>query len=284
MQIPSASVISHWPAANYTNPVTRGPAAIIVVSVLLFLVTTLLAIRIYTRLRISKGFGLDDVLILVAYVPTAAFASISFVAQVDFGWGRHVWDIPLNFVTPGLQLSLASQLLFDLSTTLTKLSMLSLIYRVVSIDNSRYRYIVIAVAAFVSLDGLIFFILVTFHEHSPVSAYWTLSIEPQMCINQPKHLLAAGCINTITDFIIVLIPIPYVRRLKLPRKQQIIVGSLFAGGVFVTAAGAVRTAVTFMSYDDPNKDLTWNSISVLIVSALELHIGIICASIPSIKP
>lgn len=58
--------------------------------------------------------------------------------------------------------SLSSQLLFDLSTSLTKLSMLSLIYRVVSVDNSRYRYVVIAVAAIVTLDGIIFFFIVTF--------------------------------------------------------------------------------------------------------------------------
>lgn len=118
---------------------------------------------------------------------------------------------------------------------------------------------------------------------SPPEAYWTLSIAPQACIDETKHLLAAGCINTITDFLIVLVPIPYVRRLKLPRKQQIIVASLFAGGIFVTAAGAVRTAVTFVLFSDPNKDLTWNSIPVIITSALELYIGIVSApwSIPA---
>lgn len=111
--------------------------------------------------------------------------------------------------------------------------------------------------------------------HSPVSAYWTLSVTRQKCINEPAHLLAAGCINTTTDFIIVLLPIPYVMKLKLPRKQQIIVGSLFAGGVFVTAAGAVRTYVLFTLSSDPNKDMTWNAIPIIITSALELYIGIV---------
>lgn len=120
------------------------------------------------------------------------------------------------------------------------------------------------------------------------------------------HLLAAGCINTTTDFLIVLLPIPYVVRLKLPRKQQIIIVSLFTGGLFVTAAGAVRTYIFHVTLTDPNHDLTWNAYIIIIVSALELYIGIvsyllcerktpgktrnswstsqICASVPAIKP
>lgn len=119
------------------------------------------------------------------------------------------------------------------------------------------------------------------------------------------HLLAAGCINTTTDFLIVILPIPYVVRLKLPRKQQIIIVSLFTGGLFVTAAGAVRTYVFHITLTDPTRDLTWNAYIIIIVSALELYIGIvshlcgritpgktrnswssqqICASVPAIKP
>lgn len=58
--------------------------------------------------------------------------------------------------------SLANQLLFDVATSLTKLSMLSLIYRVVSADRSRYRYVVLALAAVVFTDSLIFFFITVF--------------------------------------------------------------------------------------------------------------------------
>ncbi|KAK7703092.1 hypothetical protein SLS64_009363 [Diaporthe eres] len=277
------SALQNWPTPNYANPERRGPAATIVVSVLLALVTLILVVRIYTRVRISRGFGLDDVLIIFAYIPTAAFAVLAFVAMWKFGWGTHVWDVPIELTKPSLQFSLANQLLFDVATTLTKLSMLSLIYRVVSADKSRYRYVVLALAAVVLTDGLIFFFITTF-QCRPVSDYWTLSFVPQKCINEELHLLAAGCINTTTDFLIVILPIPYVVRLKLPRKQQIIIVSLFTGGLFVTAAGAVRTYVFHITLTDPTRDLTWNAYIIIIVSALELYIGIICASVPAIKP
>ncbi|KAJ4391468.1 hypothetical protein N0V93_005085 [Gnomoniopsis smithogilvyi] len=283
MQIPPLSVLSSFPAPNFVNPETAGPAAFITVSILLFLVTVLLGIRIYTRLWISRGFGLDDIFIMLAYIPTLAFAIISYVAQVDFHWGRHIWDVPLEDVTPSLQASLASQLMFDLSTTLTKLSMLALIWRVVSLNQGRYKYAVIVVALIVAIDGIVFFFITTF-QCSPPEAYWTLSITPQDCINEQKHLLAAGCINTTTDFLIVLLPIPFILRLNLPRRQQIIVGSLFAGGLFATAAGAVRTAITFSFTAVENVDKTRNAVPIIIASSLELFVGIICASITPTKP
>lgn len=110
---------------------------------------------------------------------------------------------------------------------------------------------------------------------SPPSAYWTLSATPQRCINEQKHLLAAGCINTTTEFLLVLLPIPCISRLNLPRKQQIIVASLFGGGLFATAVGAVRTYFTFQFFDPANADLTWNAGAIVILSALELFIGIV---------
>lgn len=118
------SALQNWPTPNYANPERRGPAATIIVSVLLGLVTLILIVRIYTRVRISRGFGLDDVLIIFAYVrvflgrhyplclshgltskqiPTAAFAVLSFVAMWKFGWGTHVWDVPIALTKPSLQ-------------------------------------------------------------------------------------------------------------------------------------------------------------------------------------
>lgn len=132
----------------------------------------------------------------------------------------------------------------------------------------------LALATIITADGLIFFFLTTF-QCRPVQGYWTVSIHPQQCINEAQHLLAAGCINTATDFLIVLIPIPTVVKLKLPRKQLIVVTALFAGGVFATAAGAVRTFFTNVAFTDPKGDRTWNAYKVTLVTGLELFIGIV---------
>jgi len=71
MQIPPSSVLALWPSPNYRNPITHGPAIIVVLPFLLALVFIFLCIRFYTRVFITRGFGADDILILLAFVRLA---------------------------------------------------------------------------------------------------------------------------------------------------------------------------------------------------------------------
>lgn len=64
------SEIYGWPAPNYTDPATRGPGLVVAGAVFGALGTLLIALRIYTRLRIVSSFGLDDVFIVLAAVCT----------------------------------------------------------------------------------------------------------------------------------------------------------------------------------------------------------------------
>ena len=68
MILPPLEVIASWPLPNYDDPITRGPAPIIFNLVLFPLVCFFIALRMYTRLCISKSFGLDDWLILATLV------------------------------------------------------------------------------------------------------------------------------------------------------------------------------------------------------------------------
>jgi hypothetical protein len=68
MKLPPVEVLLTWPTPNYQDPVTRGPALVIVNVILIALVMLTVAARLYTRLVIKRWFGLDDVFILVALV------------------------------------------------------------------------------------------------------------------------------------------------------------------------------------------------------------------------
>jgi hypothetical protein len=68
MHLPPAEVLLGWPAPNYDHPVTRGPALLILNSVLIGLVTITVGLRLYTRIWIKRWFGIDDVFIILALV------------------------------------------------------------------------------------------------------------------------------------------------------------------------------------------------------------------------
>jgi hypothetical protein len=159
--------------------------------------------------------------------------------------------------------------------------MLALIQRIiVAAGSGRWmRTVVTIIASLIAFNGLIF-VFITMLQCSPVSAYWTLSFTKQRCIDEEAHVLAAGVINTVTDFVIVLLPIQTVKNLRLPKRQRLAVCILFAGGLLASAAGGVRTYFTWRLTSAPNHDITWNSYYVMLVSSIELFVGIVCCCNP----
>lgn len=88
MQLPPTDVLLSWPTPNYDDPVTRGPALVIVNSIFISLATITVAARIYTRIVIKRWFGIDDVFILLALLFTLGLTAVVILANQRFGWNR----------------------------------------------------------------------------------------------------------------------------------------------------------------------------------------------------
>jgi hypothetical protein len=88
MQLPPADVLLSWPTPNYDNPVTRGPALLIVNSIFISLAVITVVARIYTRIVIKRWFGIDDVFILLALLFTIGLTAVVILANQRFGWNR----------------------------------------------------------------------------------------------------------------------------------------------------------------------------------------------------
>jgi len=87
------SVAVNWPMSNYENPHTRGGALLRINIALIILVTCAVAIRVWARLSIKQWFGLDDATIVLAYLFTIGMTTVVLLANRNFGWNRHVWDV-----------------------------------------------------------------------------------------------------------------------------------------------------------------------------------------------
>jgi hypothetical protein len=161
MQLPPVDVLITWPQGNYNNPSeVRGPAILILTVIFVPLLVILVALRIYTRLRLSKNFGADDIAILAAVFPTMGCAVLTLTAVLHYGWSRHAWDIPPDQLEVGLKYVIAVEVLFAVACSLTKLSMLLLILRVLAAGSVILRRLSITVMAIVCLESFIFSIVV----------------------------------------------------------------------------------------------------------------------------
>jgi hypothetical protein len=63
----------------------------------------------------------------------------------------------------------------------------------------------------------------------PVHLYWT-SVDGAGCSDEDTRLMVGTIINIITDILVVLMPIPIIIKLALPRRDKIILGFLMGMG------------------------------------------------------
>ena len=85
--------------------------------------------------------------------------------------------------------------------------------------------------------------------------------------------MVSGVINTITDFMVVLLPIPIVWNLQLAAARRIELTSLLAVGFLVCCAGILRNIYTYQLTQ--TWDPSWTVRPVFITSTVELDVGIV---------
>lgn len=86
---------------------------------------------------------------------------------------------------------------------------------------------------------------------------------------------------TILDLLVVVIPGPLSWKLNQPLRVRIGVLGMFLLGLLICVCGALKTKfihILFNTYDEP-----WVSCPIWILSAVELHVGILCSSAPAIR-
>ncbi|KAH6985164.1 hypothetical protein EDB80DRAFT_624712 [Ilyonectria destructans] len=102
------------------------------------------------------------------------------------------------------------------------------------------------------------------------------------CLDTLPAWYSVTIVHIISDFIIFLIPLPAVFSLKLRRKQKILVASIFSRGFFTCMISIIRapTLRDAVFTEDP----TWDNTDAAWWSVVELTCGILCASLPTLRP
>lgn len=84
--------VAKWPAPNLLNPETRGPEIYIICALFACIATATVGLRFYVRIFKRKWFGLDDYLLLFAFICMAGDMAVILWGYNRFEWDRHMWD------------------------------------------------------------------------------------------------------------------------------------------------------------------------------------------------
>lgn len=172
MQLPPLAIMASWPKPNYVDPTTRGHGVLIVNIVCISLAFLVVILRLYTRLRITYSAGIDDALILIGLAFSIAMIIVTSLATEDWGWNRHIWDIPMGWLPTVQKLNLVFQIMFSLSSSFTKISLLWFCRRLLGAGKGTYsifNWSFIGAMVFVGLSCALFTLISIFQCSSVYS-------------------------------------------------------------------------------------------------------------------
>ncbi|MCJ1279146.1 hypothetical protein MMC21_006970 [Puttea exsequens] len=261
------------------------------------------AVRVSSRHMKSVAFGIDDALVVIAMIIFLAQTVFICVGVHLYGLGRHLWALqPAQFVgfekvRPGSSSAISvfpivmkftrtkpfsQQLWYTVGTLqctgllLTKISVLMLFHRIFIIPVFRLLLKIIGVVMLLWWVGTI---LADTLICIPIAANWDPTISAH-CGNKQSLAIVPPIPWIVTDLIILLMPLPMVWKLQLPRLQKVGLACLFLLGGFAMVASCVRYSTLFYKHDD----VTFYIIPATIWTIIEADVTIISACLIVSRP
>ncbi|KAF2001363.1 hypothetical protein P154DRAFT_619388 [Amniculicola lignicola CBS 123094] len=249
--------------------------------ILITLVGLIVGLRLFVRAYLLRKIFIDDVLIIIATIFTLVLSSVC-LAATNHGLGTHVWLLGVAeiFATVKrcVQFLYVCQVFYACAIAFTKLSIIASYLRFV---HDRFFRLTMFLTGLIVIGLWLTGIFVVIFQCSPVSGAWDFENPDRKCIDFIEYLYASSVISVAIDVVLCILPCPYLWKLKMPLKQRIILCLLFGIGLVACVAGIVRITKldTLIALD-----VTFGSVLCLNLSVVECSLGIVCVSIPALRP
>lgn len=241
------------------------------------LATIFVTARIYTRTRLMKRMEPNDWMILIALTFSYVFMGFFIVESLN-GMGMHGADIPPPVMLKQMKAFWLTIPFYNAALLCAKASILMQYFRV--FPTKRMRVVCWVLIGVLATYGS-WAVLSAFLNCIPVAKFWNPTL-PGYCINQKGLWFSNASMHIFTDLAILIIPIPALHALELPKRQKIALISIFALGGFVCVTSICRL-VALKKISD-STDPTFDNVDAASWSAIECNTGIICACLPTLRP
>ncbi|KAK2608306.1 hypothetical protein N8I77_006924 [Diaporthe amygdali] len=249
---------------------------------LLALSAIVVGIRLYVRIFLGDtgSVGTDDWIILATLILGIPSTLLATLGAGGYGLGRDIWTLSFDDITMFAKCFYILQILYVIGIPMVKLSLLFFYLRVFPARPVRrvlWGTVVLIVIFCVT------FLFVTIFECSPISFFWESwdGEHKGKCINLHAIVWIQAAVSVALDVWMLAIPFSQLPGLKLHWKKKVGVGLMFFVGTFVTVVSILRLQ-SLMKYAN-SSNATWDNTSVAIWSTIELNVGIICTSLPTLR-
>ncbi|KAF2708714.1 hypothetical protein K504DRAFT_502736 [Pleomassaria siparia CBS 279.74] len=258
--------------SNFDNPDNYKVDNIILHSVVLLFVTIAVVVRVYTRSVVKKTFGLDDYFAVLSWALTMT-QSILFAYVTRLGFGMHLWDIRASDTLYLFKIFSVALKVYMPTILAVKLCLLLGYHRVFHIDRKAKYAIWAGVVA--NTAFYVAFFLIDLFRCKPMAAAWNPTITAKKCIAYEFFPWATGVFNIISDFYILLIPMPIIFHLNMSLAHRTRLIAIFGLGFFTCITSIMRLVSTSQASANPDK--LYMGAKYMHWPILEVNVGLICA-------
>ena len=231
--------------------------------------------RFYSR-RLIKSWGWDDTTIAIAW-----FFSVVTVTLVGletrYGLGHQRKNIPVRFQNIAINISYGTLICYQIALIMTKISILLFYLRFLKFRFE--RILIFCTIGFVCVYGAV---LVPFSAVicNPLTGQRALSIGT--CYKYYPIMTASAILHSATDVWLIILVLPHILKMSLPRPQKIGLAFVLTLGLFDACASLTRMSIAYRFLNP--KLAQWDSLSFAVWTTLETSLGVMCASIPMLRP
>lgn len=259
-------------------------AALLDTSIAFLILETTLIVLLY----LSRFFAKDQkanlsmtLLMTAGYFTCCAKITLAILSVEIGGAGRHLAALSAPTITHMMKIQVALQIICPLTTSLTKLGILSLLHTILG-RTSRNTRIVIKVTFALVLTVLVVQVIIPFANCRPFSKSWN-PMGPGTCLIPGLTLWRYLSIpNVVTTFIMICIPLPAMYKLKVNVPTKLGIGVVFT----VCIMGVVSAVMRFYSFLQVHdfKDITYESVPPMCWTVVESGIYMAAGVLPTLRP
>ncbi|KAI0006846.1 hypothetical protein F4779DRAFT_545928 [Xylariaceae sp. FL0662B] len=259
----------------------RGPALLAIFWTEIGISTTFVGLRFFTRGRLGR-LGAEDWTILatlVMYIVTLSLCTV----LVHYGLGRHIYYVPIEDQMNIARWNWIVQPFGILTLPVGKISVVLLLQRLMGPTATFRKWFLWVNMALFSASMVVSSIL-SFAQCNPPRALWTevpgaTCLDPSIQADFAEFTCAYG---SFLDFVLALIPVTFIRHLKMSPQKKIGLCILLGMGVLSGVCAAIKTVQS--SDLGVREDVSWELYSLYAWSSSEIFLNILCACIPTLKP
>lgn len=266
---------------DFHDPPNLDVFVALTITLCVTIATVAVLLRMYTKVFILRALAWEDYVIVLAWLLQVAETVPSGIVT-RYGGGTHMWNVQLQTFFDMLYWVNISAVVYGFVVFFIKLSILLQYLRIFAPTRKGNMFIYVGVHVCI-WSNLIFYLVETVFEIAictPRKKIWNPLMTTGHCFSVDATFQATGVFNVISDFAILILPMPCLWRLRMPLKKKVLMTTIFATGFFACITSILRTYYTWKIVQSP--DISYDMVPMGMWTYAELSTGIVISCLPVI--